>query len=219
MNGSKLDWFAAKGALTPQDVTPWQTFSGKGMRFELEAYDWNGTAHVSHLSMRGMFGLMKMDTLICTPYTKDMPLFSYDFISAFGRKTLLLEAYDTLVGSVDLSTMTAVKEQYSDLKDKTMRPAWYDRLKLPPTVCKTGNGARLEVMAEQMLKAYIDLFATARDIDRAVKNERNSVYVEGLINDGPTYRAVSRMIGAEDAKTLFRQCLFGTCCIAETKQQ
>ena len=57
------------------------------MRFELEAYDWNGTAHVSHLSMRGLFGLMKMDTLICTPYAKDMPLFSYDFIRAFGRKT------------------------------------------------------------------------------------------------------------------------------------
>ena len=175
----------------------------------MEAYDWNGVAHVSHLSMRGLFGLMQMDTLICTPYAKDMPLFSYDFISVFGRKTLLLETYNTLVGSVDLSTMTAVKEQYSDLKDKTMRPAWYDRLKLLPTVCKTGNGARLEAMAEQMLKAYIGLFATAQDIDRAVKNERNSAYVEGLINDGPTYRAVSKMIGQEDAKTLFRRCLFG----------
>ena len=133
-----------------------------------------------------------------------------DGLAAWPLYPLLLETYDTLVGSVDMSTMTAVKEQYSDLKDKTMRPAWYDRLKLPPTVSKTGQGARLEVMAEQMLKAYIDLFSTARDIDRAVKNERNSAYVEGLINDGPTYRAVSRMIGAEDAKTLFRQCLFGT---------
>jgi len=179
MNGSKLDWFAAKGTLTPQDVTPWLTFSGRGMRFELEAYDWNGVAHVSHLSMRGLFGLMKMDTLICTPYAKDMPLFSYDFISAFGRKTLLLETYDTLVDSVELSTMTAVKEQYRDLQDKAMRPAWYDRLKLPPTVSKTGRGARLEVMAEQMLKAYIDLFSTARDIDRAVKNERNSLRMLG----------------------------------------
>ena len=149
------------------------------MRFELEAYDWNGVAHVSHLSMRGLFGLMKMDTLICTPYAKDMPLFSYDFISAFGRKTLLLETYDTLVDSVELSTMTAVKEQYRDLQDKAMRPAWYDRLKLPPTVSKTGRGARLEVMAEQMLKAYIDLFSTARDIDRAVKNERNSLRMLG----------------------------------------
>ena len=25
--------------MTPQDVTPWQTFSGKGMRFELERND------------------------------------------------------------------------------------------------------------------------------------------------------------------------------------
>ena len=196
--------------LEKRDLGDYAKISKFVVNFINEAWRVEGVGNLFAMDMSAMFGLMKMDTLICTPYAKDMPLFSYDFISAFGRKTLLLETYDTLVGSVDLSTMTAVKEQYRDLKDKTMRPAWYDRLKLPPTVSKTGHGARLEVMAERMLKAYIDLFSTARDIDRAVKNERNSAYVEGLINDGPTYRAVSRMIGAEDAKTLFRQCLFGT---------
>ena len=79
-----------------------------------------------------------------------------------------------------------------------------------------GIAALAVAMAEQMLRAYIGLFATAQDIDRAVKNERNSAYVEGLINDGPTYRAVSKMIGPEDAKTLFRRCLFGTSGIVRT---
>ena len=210
MNGSKLDLFAKNGALIPKDVSPFQTFSGKGMTFQLQSYDWNGCACVSCLTMRAFLGLMKMDTLICTPYAKDMPLLSYDFISAMGRRTLMVETYDTLVEPVDLSAMLVVKEKYRNLKDKPSKPAWYDSLKLPPTVCKVGDSTRLSALATEMIAAYLDLFASARGIDRTVKTERNSAYVEGLINDGPTFRVVSKMIGAESAQTIFRRFLFGT---------
>ena len=205
-----LELFANKGALVRKEVTPFETFSGRGMTFHLESFDWNGCACVSHLTMRAFFGLMKMDTLICTPYAKDLPLFSYDYISAMGKKTLLLETYDTLVEPVDLSTMDEVKARYQGLKDKTTRPAWFDKLKLSPTVCKTGKEARLTGLTTDMISAYLELFASARDIDKGVKTAKNSTYVEGLINDGPTFRAVSKMIGIEDAKTLFRRFLFGT---------
>ena len=210
MNGSKLDLFSKNGALIPKDVSPFQTFSGKGMTFHLQSYDWNGCACVSYLTMRAFLGLMKMDTLICTPYTKDMPLLSYDFISAMGRRTLMVETYDTLVEPVDLSSMLAVKEKYQDLKDKPTKAAWYDSLKLPPTVCKVGDSSRLSALATEMITAYLDLFASARDIDRTAKTARNSAYVEGLINDGPTFKLVSKMIGTESAQTLFRRFLFGT---------
>jgi hypothetical protein len=210
MNGSKLDLFSKNGILVPKDVTPFQAFSGKGMTFQLQSYDWNGCACVSQLTMRAFFGLMKMDTLICTPYAKDMPLLSYDYISALGRHTLMVEVYDTLVSPVDLSSMLTVKDNYQDLKDKPTKPAWYDSLKLPPTVCKVGNGTRLSAMATEMISAYLDIFASARDIDRRAKTSRNSAYVEGLIHDGPTFKVVSKMIGAESAKTLFRRFLFGT---------
>ena len=118
MNGSVVDLFAQRGKLVAKDVSPWQTFSGKGMRFQLQSYDWNGCACVSYLSMRAFLGLMKMETLICTPYTKDLPIYSYDRIIAFGKKSLLLEVYDTQVEPVDLSSMDEVKESYKDLKDK-----------------------------------------------------------------------------------------------------
>ena len=210
MNGSKLDLFSKNGALIPKDVSPFQTFSGKGMTFQLQSYDWNGCACVSYLTMRAFLGLMKMDTLICTPYTKDMPLLSYDYISALGKRTMLVEAYDTLVNPVDLSAMLAVKEKYKDLKDKATKPAWLDALKLPPTVCKTGDSSRLSALATEMITAYLDLFASARNVDRTAKTARNNAYVEGLINDGPTFKVVSKMIGTESAKTLFRRFLFGT---------
>ena len=210
MRGSKVDIFAQAGVLVEKDVTPWQTFAGNGIRFWLQSYDWDNCACLSHLSMRAFFGLMKMDTLICTPYAKDMPILSYDYICALGRRTLLFEVYDTQVQTVDLSAMTAVKERYQDLKDKATKPAWYDALKLPPTLSKTGNSERLENLTTEMINTYIDLFATAPKVNRVAKNERNSAFAEGLIKDGPAFRAVSKMIGVESAKTLFRRFLFGT---------
>ena len=154
--------------------------------------------------------MMKMDTLICTPYAKDMPLLSYDLISALWKRTLLVETYDTLVEPVDLSAMLAVKEKYSDLKNKQMNPAWYDDIKLPPTLSKVGDESRLSALATEMISSYLDIFASARDVDRSAKTAKNRTYVDGLINDGPTFKVVSKMIGTESAKILFRRFLFGT---------
>ena len=211
MNGFVLNLFSDRGTLTAKDVTPWQTFSGKGMNFHLQSFDWAGCACVSLLTMRAFLGLMKMETIICTPYSKDLPLFSYDLINAIGKRTLLVEVYDTQVAPADLSTMEAVKAAYSDLDDKPMKPAWYDHLKLSPTVCKTGRGPRFSQLAEEMTTAYIDLFATAREVDPVAKTARNSAYVEGLIsNGGPAINTIRQMLGSEAAETLFRRFLFGT---------
>lgn len=211
MNGSVVDLFAQRGNLVAKDVSPWQTFSGKGMKFQLQSYDWDDCACVSYLTMRAFLGLMKMETLICTPYTKDLPIYSYDKIIAFGKKSLLLEVYDTQVEPVDLSSMDAVKESYKDLKDKQPKPAWYDSLRLSPSTFKEGKKEKLAQLATAMTTAYLDLFATAREVDRAVKTERNRTYVEGLIsNGGPAINAVRGMNGDEAAETLFRRFLFGT---------
>ena len=96
MNGSVLNLFSDRGTLTAKDVTPWQTFSGKGMNFHLQSFDWAGCACVSHLTMRAFLGLMKMETVICTPYAKDLPLFSYDGMKLPGKQIVFLELYDTL---------------------------------------------------------------------------------------------------------------------------
>lgn len=211
MNGSVVDLFAQRGNLVAKDVSPWQTFSGKGMKFQLQSYDWDGCACVSYLTMRAFLGLMKMETLICTPYTKDLPIYSYDKIIAFGKKSLLLEVYDTQVEPVDMSSMDAVKESFKDLKDKQPKPAWYNSLRLSPSTFKEGKEQKLAQLATAMTTAYLDLFATAREVDPAVKTERNRTYVEGLIsNGGPAINAVRGMIGDEAAETLFRRFLFGT---------
>ena len=206
-----IDLFAKRGTLVPKDVTPFQNFSGKGMKFRLQSYDWDGCACVSHMSMRAFFGLMTMETVICTPYTKDLPLFSFDGVKAFGKTTLIVEFYDTLLAPVDLSVLERVRQLYKDLKNKAIKPAWYDSLKLPPSTYKVGRGARMSQLATEMATAYLDLFANARDVDRAEKTARNRAYVEGLItNGGPAINTVRDMLGAAPAETMFRRFLFGT---------
>ena len=203
--------FAKNGKLIAKDVTPWQTFSSKGMTFQLQSYDWDGCACLSYLTMRAFLGVMKMETLICTPYAKDLPLFSYDFISAFGRRILIVEVYDTQVEPADLSDLQAVKEAYRDLKDKPLKPSWYDNLRLPPSTAKVGSTSRLSALASEMMAAYVALFHVAREVDSAVKTARNRTYVEGLINNGgPAFNTISKMLGVDAAKTLFRRFIFGT---------
>lgn len=211
MNGSRLDLFSQNGTLSPKDVTPWQTFSSMGMTFHLQSYNWDSCACLSYLTMRTFLGVMKMETLICTPYAKDMPLFSYDLINALGRKTLLVEVYDTLMEPADLSAMQAVKESYRDLNDKVLKSAWYDSMRLQPSTAKTGPKARLSALATEMTEAYIGLFTSAREVDPVAKTARNNTYVEGLINNGgPAFDTISRMLGTDAAKSLFRRFIFGT---------
>ena len=211
MKGSVLDMFAQRGNLVSVDVSPWQTFSGKGMTFHLQSYDWNGCACVSYLSMKAFGGLMKMESLICTPFAKDLPLYSYDRISAFGRQSLLLELYNTLLGPVNISALDAVKESYKDLKNKKVKANWYDTLRLSPSTFKAGNKTRLSQLSNDMTAAYLDCFATARDVERQLKTNINSAYVEGLIsNGGPAINTISGILGEEETKTLFRRFIFGT---------
>lgn len=206
-----IDLFAQRGTMTAKDVSPWQTFSGKGMHFQLQSFDWDGCACLSHLTMRAFGGLMTMETVICTPYTKDLPLFSYDGVNALGRKTIFLEFYDTLVAPIDLSSLMTVKERYSALKDKTMKPAWYDSLRLPPCTFKVGRDPRLPQLVVDMATAYLDLFPTARKVSREAKTAKNSAYVEALIaNGGPAINVVRQMLGPNAAEEMFRRFLFGT---------
>ena len=206
-----INLFAQRGTMTSRDVSPWQTFSGKGMRFHLQSYDWADCACLSHLTMRAIGGLMTMETIICSPYAKDLPLFSYDGINALGRKTVFLEFYDTQVAPVDLSPLMAVKEKYALLKDKPLKPAWYDALRLPPCTFKVGRDPRLPQLVSGMATAYLDLFAAAREVDRQKKTAKTSTYVEALIaNGGPAINAVRGMLGNEAAEEMFRRFLFNT---------
>lgn len=184
------------------------------MNFQIWAFHAEGLGHVSAMQASGMFGLMKMDTLIINPTEKDMPLFSYDRVHAMGNDTLIYELYDTILEKADLNRVEDVKEKYRHLPDHDLGEHWYDSIKLAISLSKKGkkvHSAAFDACAMEYLEAYLEDAAEADYCEPAGKKEKASVYVEGLLaNGGPSTDVFKKGIGGEKTADLFRNILFGT---------
>lgn len=185
-----------------------------GMNFEIWAFHAEGLGHVSAMTAKGFFGLMKMDTLIINPTEKDMPLFSYDRVHAMGNDTLIYELYDTILEKADLNRVEDVKTKYRQLPDHNLGEHWYDGIKLAVSLSKKGkkaNTADFDKCAMEYLDAFLADAAEADYCEPAGKKEKASVYVEGLLtNGGPSTDVFKKGLGVEKTAELFRNVLFGT---------
>lgn len=184
------------------------------MNFRIWAFHAEGLGHVSAMTASGMFGLMKMDTLIINPTERDMPLFSYDRVHAMGNDTLIYELYDTILEKADLSRVEAVKETYRHLPDHDLGEHWYDSIKLPASLSKKGkkvHTAAFDACALEYLDAYLADAGNAEYCEPGPKKDKASVYVDGLLsNGGPSTDVFKKGIGEEKTAELFRNILFGT---------
>ena len=185
-----------------------------GMNFEIWAFHAEGLGHVSAMTAKGFFGLMKMDTLIINPTEKDMPLFSYDRVHAMGNDTLIFELYDTLLGETDLSALEQVKQEAAYLPDHDLGSHWYDGIKLPVSLSKKGKKAQtsgFDATVVHYLAKFLETARSAEPCEAAPKREKASVYVEGLLqNGGPSTDVFKKGIGPEKTAELFRKFLFAT---------
>ena len=181
-----------------------------GMKFSVQAYRAEGLGHVSVMTAKGFFGLMRMDTLIINPTELDLPLYSYDRIYAMGNDTLIIELYDTM--SECGFSMKDVKEKYKDLSERDPGEHWYDSIKLSESVskkCKKVDTPRLDSLTVEHINAYFD---AAKPTDNTeLKREKARAYVDGLLlHGGPSTDAFKKAIGEERTARLFRDTLFGT---------
>lgn len=186
----------------------------RGMKFRIRVFQAEGLGHVSSMEASGFLGLRKMDTLIINPTCRDMPLFSYDRVHAMGNDTLIFELYDTLLEQTDLSALEEVKKSAAYLPDHDLGQHWYDSIKLPISLSKKGKRAEsssFDVTAIHYLAKYLDTARNAPACTEQPKQEKASVYVEGLLtNDGSSTDIFKKGIGNEKTADLFRRVLFGT---------
>lgn len=208
-----LDQAKRLGMVTKRDVSPWQVIHKKGMKFHVESYEIRGIGYLSVIRMNAMLGLMKMDTAVLTPVSKDAPLFSYDIIHVLGNDTLLLELYDTQLQAVDVSGVDAVKKRYAHLPDNDLGKHWYDHLKLSPTLSKKGKKLTEAYgpLCREWFDAYLTVVRNASECDRSAKQTRVAEYVDGLFeHGGPSTDQFKKLIGADEAKNLFHRFVFSS---------
>ena len=213
MTDKILSRLQQKYPLTPIDAGEFAQLKANGMTFTVQAFHAEGLGHVSVMRAKGFFGLMRMDTLIINPTEIDLPLYSYDRIFAMGNDTLIVELYDTMMGSADRSSLADAKNNYKDLPERDPGSHWYDSIKLPESISKKGKKAltpRLDRLAEEHFAAYLSV-PCATIIDKDTKKAKADYYVSGLLkNGGPSTDVFKKALGEEKTAKLFREILFGT---------
>ena len=213
MNSILLQKIAEKHPMKSIDAGEFSSLSAAGMKFEISAYYAEGLGHVSFMSAKGFFGLMKMDTLIINPTELDLPLYSYDRIFAMGNDTLIVELYDTLLGAFDESGLNTAKEKYSVISERDPGEHWYDSIKLKSSISKKGKKKDKKSLDELTVLHFDSYIESAADAvsDKKAKLDKASVYVEGLLEKGgPSTDVFKKTLGEEKCTKLFRKILFGT---------
>lgn len=180
--------------------------------------DWGyarGLGNVCAMRASAPLGLMKMIMLVIHPFEKDAPLFSFDYIKAMGKHTLLLELYDTVHTHnqnllLSLSKLSDVKSELQNLHEHDLGENWYDNLKMTPSFAKQTDkkhASQLEQAVVDFLKGYLELCTKA---PAAVEgNTKVSEYVNGLFeNGGPSTNVFKKWLGEENARKLFEDIIF-----------
>ena len=211
MTDNLISIIREKHELTAVDAGEYSEMKVAGMKFSISAYHAKGLGHVSVMSAKGFFGLMKMDTIIIVPEEEDKPLFSYDLINAMGNMTLYLEMYDTIAGKYDAFPLAALKTKYSSLPDHDPGKHWYDDIRLNESIYKKDRkNPLIPSLAEEFLRTYIESPAEKTE-DTAVKKKKSKAYVDGLISHGgPSTDVFKKNIGDVKTALLFEKVLFGT---------
>ncbi len=206
-------------ALTKLDTGEFASFRAAPLKLRSEQYSAEGLGNVSLLYGSAMAGLMRMETLVIDPFERDLPLFSFDRISALGNETMILEYYDTLLrpNAFNIAALLRVKESVAQLREHDLGEHWYDYMKLPASFAKkTGRSAlsRLETAFVEALDAYLAAAAQSTllsETEQTEKHKKASAYVNGLLqNGGPSTDAFVKSIGADKTRKLFRGIVFGT---------
>ena len=212
MTSKLLSIIGEKYPLDPIEAGDLATLKVRGMRFEVRAYHAKGLGHVSVMSAKGFFGLMKMDTLMIVPDDIDLPLYSYDRIYVMGKDILIVELYDTMTAPADLSLLAEIKENFSRFEERDLGEHWYDSIKLPESISKKERkklSPELDELALDHFTAY--LTAPADPVsDKERKAKLSSDYVIGLLEKGGTPTKIfQKALGREKTERLFRDLLFG----------
>ena len=215
MTNKLLTLIGKKFPLNEIDAGEFAKMKVSGMNFSISAYKAEGLGHVSVMRASGFLGLMKMDTLIINPTEIDLPLYSYDRIFAMGNDTLIVELYDTLLGEYSEEGMNKVKaeEKYSSIPERDPGEHWYDSIKLKSSISKKGKKKHLPLMTSLVDQHFEAYFASSKKpvTDKASKQDKAKVYVNGLIEKGgPSTDVFKKAIGEEKTRELFENILFGT---------
>ena len=207
--------------VTPRDAGDYEDMRFYGMmKFHVDQYDIQGLGNLSVLTAD--MGFMQMVSYVITPYEKNVPLCTLDFMYIMGNRKSYVEFYD-LVGDTQTAeyqqTLACIEEmqhRYDDITELETTENWYDKYLTAymHKELKRSDDVRNQEMFCDALKTYLDTakaLPQSTPADAAKQLKITKEYSDGLIDKGGVSTDVfKKAIGEEKTREFFDQVFFGS---------
>lgn len=196
------------------DTNTYKDAELNGIPLIIKSFDAVNFGSVSILSSNS--NVMNLDTLILNPFSKDMPLFSYDRIKAFQTDTLFIELYDTLldksINKVVNEELNIIKKKYQEISELEHKDNWYDSIRLDASTSKKvgiDQSNLFNDLTKEYLKGYLSISKNLDSCNEELKKAKAKEYTDGLLeNGGPSTDAFIKAKGKKYTEKLYREVLF-----------
>ena len=176
-----IDELKSRYACKTQDTGVFEKVFIDGAKFRINAYEMRGLGRVATVEMKRLIGLWDMQSLIITPFEKDMPIYYCNRHHEKGKYIYRVEMFDTLFDAVDVSDLETVVEKYAELSDVPQNERWYDEMNLPASTVKTAKKKEaLSPIMWEHFETYLKLAENAHECKPSEMKKKVRVFVDEL---------------------------------------
>ncbi len=164
-------------------------------------------------------GAMQMDTFTITPYYKNLPLFTTDYMYFEDKRMFLNEIYD-LVEEKDVLYREYIGRfsencaLVADLEDMPMKKCWYDSIRpvVAAKIASVQDDDRILELFLKNLSTFIEMEQNTPLLSpekRSGKWQKNYDYARALVEDGGVSTDLFvQSLGADETKRFFYSVFF-----------
>lgn len=188
------------------------------MKFRTQKYEIKDIGNLSVMTMH--MGIMKMLSFVITPFEKNMPMLSMDYVFVMGNTKAYIECYDLVKNPQNedyqeiLRKITDVFQNYQDIADIPQKPVWYDTIRKVYAIKQTKDKKKAYALFADTLKGYISASEALPLLNADEKAEKIRItqeYCDNLVEKGGASTAIfKKSFGEEFTKKFFAEVMFGT---------
>jgi hypothetical protein len=185
--------------------------------FDVRQYEVEGYGNLSIMKTDGM---QQMSTIVLTPFSKDLPLISTDYMFNGENRVSYIEFYGLGINGDEnipvFDSLRPLQEKYARFADQPPTPGWFDAVRTMGLfkVSSYKDDDAISQMLYDSFRITLDGSVQAPDLseaERIARYNNTQEYVDNLISNPGISTAIFNMcLGQERTSLFFNNVFFGT---------
>ncbi|MDO5522130.1 MAG: bilin reductase [bacterium] len=215
-----LEMLKVNYKVVPIEQEKFGVFRIQAMDYRVSQYEVKEVGNLLVMSSKNS-ETMQMMSFVLTPYFKNLPLFSTDYMCMKENGCFINEIY-RLVSKEDecykryIEKFTENIEKHNQLSDMPVKPSWYDSLR-SVSMAKATTPANEQEILEVFTENLSTFIAMEKEMpilteeEYQIKWQKTQKYVEELVaNGGVSTDVFKAILGPEKTKEFFETVFFAS---------